>query len=201
MPDHRLALGLKRAGDVAAGLVGLVVSLPIQLIAAVAVLASMGRPVLFRQRRIGRDGAEFTLYKFRTMRDAPGLADADRLTRVGRFLRRTSVDELPSLVNVVRGAMSLIGPRPLLPDYLPLYTSDQFRRHEVRPGMSGLAQVSGRNLLVWENQFELDVAYVDTWSLGLDLRILWLTVVKVLRQDGITAPGEATRGKFTGSQP
>jgi lipopolysaccharide/colanic/teichoic acid biosynthesis glycosyltransferase len=198
MRDRR-ALGLKRAGDLVAGLVGLVVTLPIQAITAAAVLASLGRPVIFRQRRTGLGGAEFTLYKFRTMRDAPG-EDADRLTRVGRLLRRTSLDELPSLLNVVRGDMSLVGPRPLLPEYLRLYSAEQFRRHEVRPGMSGLAQVSGRNLLIWETQFDLDVEYVDTWSLGLDLRILWLTLVKVLGQEGITAPGEATRGRFTGSR-
>lgn len=199
MRDRRRALCLKRTGDLVAGLLGLAVTLPVQVVTAVAVLGCMGRPVIFRQVRTGLGGAEFTLYKFRTMRDAPG-EDADRLTRLGRLLRRTSLDELPSLVNVVRGDMSLIGPRPLLPEYLPLYTAEQFRRHEVRPGMSGLAQVSGRNLLMWENQFDLDVEYVDTWSVGLDLRILWLTVVKVLRQEGITAAGEATRGRFTGRQ-
>jgi lipopolysaccharide/colanic/teichoic acid biosynthesis glycosyltransferase len=198
MADRRLALGVKRAGDLAAGLLGLVVSLPIQVATAAAVWGSVGRPVLFRQRRIGKGGAEFTLYKFRTMRDAPGLDDSDRLTRVGRLLRRTSLDELPSLLNVIRGEMSLVGPRPLLPEYLPLYSPAQFRRHEVRPGLSGLAQVSGRNLLAWENQFELDIEYVDTWSLRLDARILWLTVAKVAGQDGISAPGAATRERFTG---
>ena len=199
MPDRSYALGVKRAADLAAGVLGLLVTSPIQAVAALAVLRTMGSPVLFRQERTGKDGVSFTLYKFRTMRDDPGLADSARLTRVGRLLRRTSIDELPSLLNVVRGDMSLVGPRPLLPEYLPLYTPDQFRRHEVRPGMSGLAQVSGRNLLLWETQFALDVEYVDSWSLVLDLKILLLTVLRVIRQDGISAPGEATRSKFTGS--
>jgi len=198
MPDRRYALAAKRVGDLTTGVLALVLTLPIQAVTGVAVLVSMGRPIIFRQRRTGLDGTEFTLYKFRTMRNEPGV-DAERLTRVGGVLRRTSLDELPSLINVVRGEMSLVGPRPLLPEYLPLYTAEQFRRHEVRPGMSGLAQVSGRNLLLWQSQFELDVEYVDTWSLGLDLRILWLTLVKVVQQDGITAPGHATRGRFTGS--
>jgi lipopolysaccharide/colanic/teichoic acid biosynthesis glycosyltransferase len=191
----------KRAIDVTVSAVGLVVSAPVQLVTAGVVLAVHGRPVLFRQPRPGRDGVVFELVKFRTMRhpDATHVTDADRLTRVGRFLRSTSLDELPTLWNVLKGDMSLVGPRPLLVEYLPRYTPEQARRHEVRPGVTGLAQVSGRNGLSWEDKFALDVEYVDRRSLRLDLSILVRTVRSVLRRQGISGEGEATMSVFMGS--
>jgi lipopolysaccharide/colanic/teichoic acid biosynthesis glycosyltransferase len=192
---------LKRGGDLALGAVAMVVTLPVQAGVALLVRAKLGRPVLFRQVRPGRYGQPFTLVKFRTMKVTPPgaepLPDADRLTRLGRALRATSLDELPSLWNVLRGDMSLVGPRALLSEYLPLYTADQSRRHEVRPGVTGLAQVSGRNALPWPQRLALDVVYVDQRSMGLDLWILANTIIKVLRRDGITAEGQATVEKFT----
>ena len=165
----------------------------------------LGSPVLFRQVRPGLDGQLFTMVKFRTMIDARGsdgvlLPDAQRLTPIGRFLRASSLDELPELWNVLRGEMSLVGPRPLLVEYLPLYTPEQLRRHQVRPGITGWAQVNGRNAISWEDKFALDVWYVDNQSLWLDIKILWMTVRKVLVRDGISAAGEATMPKFTGSK-
>lgn len=180
----------------------------IPLLAVVAVLVrwKLGSPVLFRQKRPGRGGAIFEMVKFRTMRDdrdASGRLrpDEERLTAFGRWLRATSLDELPELWNVIRGEMSLVGPRPLLIEYLPRYTPRQARRHEVRPGITGLAQIKGRNALSWEEKFEWDVAYVERQSLWLDVEILLLTVRKVLIRDGISAPGAATMPKFTGSAP
>jgi lipopolysaccharide/colanic/teichoic acid biosynthesis glycosyltransferase len=190
---------LKRGLDLVAGAVLLAVSLPVQVMVAVAVALDLGRPVLFRQVRTGLHGEPFTLLKFRSMRAGSG-NDGQRLTGVGRFLRRTSLDELPSLVNVVRGELSLVGPRPLLPEYLPLYDAEQRRRHEVRPGITGLAQVSGRNLLSWADQFRLDVRYVDTMSARLDAWILLRTIGKVFAQEGIAAAGQHTRAKFTGTE-
>ncbi|HEX6640972.1 MAG TPA: sugar transferase [Thermoanaerobaculia bacterium] len=174
------------------------------LASALAVMMSMGTPVLFRQQRPGLHGRPFTLHKFRTMRhatDAGGrpLPDGERLTAVGKALRATSVDELPELWDVLRGRMSLVGPRPLLMDYLPLYTSEQARRHEVKPGITGLAQVSGRNEIGWEERFRLDVEYVDSRSLPLDLRILLRTIGKVVAREGISHAGEATMERFRGS--
>lgn len=165
----------------------------------------IGRPVFFRQIRPGLYGRPFEMVKFRTMTDesdADGnlLPDAQRLTKFGKFLRSTSLDELPELWNVLKGDMSLVGPRPLLMEYLPLYTKEQARRHEVRPGITGWAQVNGRNAISWEDKFKLDVWYVDHRSLWLDIKILWLTVKKVLVREGISAAGEATVEKFTGSK-
>lgn len=201
--DRRQYDRTKRAIDLAVGGAALVLSAPIQLAVAGVVLVSQGRPVFFRQPRPGRDGRVFELVKFRTMREpTPSRpSDADRLTKIGRFLRATSLDELPSLINVVRGDMSLVGPRPLLVCYLDLYTAAQARRHEVRPGITGLAQVSGRNAISWEEKFELDVEYVDSRSLALDLRILLATVTSVLSRRGISHEGEATMSVFTGSAP
>lgn len=167
---------------------------------------NLGSPVFFRQTRPGRHGRPFEMVKFRTMTDARGadgqlLQDAFRLTAFGRFLRATSLDELPELWNVLKGDMSLVGPRPLLMEYLPLYTPEQARRHEVRPGITGWAQVNGRNALSWDDKFKLDVWYVDHRSLWLDFKILWLTLRKVLVREGISADGEATMSKFTGSKP
>lgn len=163
----------------------------------------LGSPVLFRQIRPGFQGRPFTMVKFRTMTNERGadgalLPDAQRLTPFGRFLRASSLDELPELWNVLKGEMSLVGPRPLLMEYLPLYTAEQARRHEVRPGVTGWAQVNGRNAISWEDKFALDVWYVDNRSMWLDVRILWLTVRKVLVRDGISAPGDATMPKFEG---
>ena len=189
---------LKRALDVIVATAALaVLSVPMLAVAAV-VRVAMGSPVLFRQVRPGRGGEPFTLLKFRTMRPGPG-TDAERLTSIGRWLRRTSVDELPELWNVLAGDMSLVGPRPLLVEYLDLYSARQARRHDVRPGLTGLAQVEGRNLLDWDERLELDVRYVETHTLRLDLSILWRTIGMVVRREGISAEGEATMAAFKGS--
>ena len=166
--------------------------------------AYLGKPVLFIQKRPGLDGKPFDLLKFRTMKNAVDskgqlLPDAERMTGYGKLLRSTSLDELPGLWNVFKGEMSLVGPRPLLMEYLPLYTSEQARRHDVRPGITGWAQVNGRNTLSWEEKFEADLWYVDNQSLVLDLKILILTLLRVLKKDGVSADGEATMSKFTGS--
>lgn len=182
----------------------IVLALPLLLLAAV-VCRKLGRPVLFRQVRPGLLGRPFAMVKFRTMTDARDphghlLPDAERLTSFGRFLRASSLDELPELWNVLRGEMSLVGPRPLLLEYLPLYSPGQARRHEVRPGITGWAQINGRNAVSWDERFLLDVWYVDHRSLWLDLKILWLTVRKVVIREGISAQGEATMPRFTGNK-
>ena len=184
--------------------IGLVILSPLMLAFAGLIRVRIGKPVLFRQLRIGHREKVFTFLKFRTMtdvRDQTGklLADEHRLTALGRFLRSTSLDELPQLWNVLKGDMSLVGPRPLLPEYLPRYTAFQRRRHEVRPGITGWVQVNGRNSLTWEQKFELDVWYVDHRSLWLDARILWMTVLQVLRREGISQAGHATMPEFMGS--
>ncbi|WP_246636762.1 sugar transferase [Actinoplanes hulinensis] len=193
----------QRAIDIGVSATALVVTAPVMAGVAAAVAANLGRPVLFRQQRPGLHGRPFTLVKFRTMRDVDerrGLVtDADRLTGLGRALRSTSLDELPTLWNVLRGDMSLVGPRPLLMQYLDLYSPDQARRHLVRPGVTGLAQVSGRNLLDWEERLALDVWYVDHRSLALNAKICLRTVLTLFRREGISAPGEATMPLFTGS--
>lgn len=176
---------------------------PILLVAAVALRAQGAGPIVFSQERIGRDGRPFRLYKLRTMRDADGpdgrpLPDAERITPLGRFLRASSIDELPQLWNVVKGDMSLVGPRPLLPRYLPRYSAEQGRRHEVLPGITGWAQVNGRNALSWEEKFRLDVWYVDHWSLRLDAEIVVLTALRLVRPSGITSEGSATMPEFMG---
>ena len=194
--------GLKRLIDVVGAATLLVATSPLFVLAATAVLIAMGRPIFFTQTRTGVGGRLFTLWKLRTMRAAaPGATadDAARLTAVGAFLRATSLDELPQLWNVLRGDMALVGPRPLLPQYLERYTPEQARRHEVPPGLTGLTQVSGRNGLSWEEKFALDVWYVDHWSLRLDAWILWRTLVTLGRRDGITAAGHATMPEFLGS--
>ena len=187
----------KRLFDVVAAAVLLVVTAPVLLVAALAVRATMGAPVLFRQARVGQGGRVFTLLKLRTMRTGAG-RDADRLTALGRVLRSTSIDELPQLWNVLRGDMSLVGPRPLLPEYLGRYSPEQARRHEVRPGLTGLAQVEGRNTASWEERLALDVAYVDSWTIGGDLRIMARTVASVLGRRGVSAEGHATMPEFQG---
>lgn len=191
--------------DLAAAAAALVVAAPVMAATAAAVYADVGRPLLFRQVRVGRGGQVFELLKFRTMRHAAApdgrpLPDGERLTRLGRALRASSLDELPQLINVLRGDMSLVGPRPLLPEYLPRYSAEQARRHEVQPGITGLAQVSGRNALTWPEKFALDVYYVDHRSLALDLQILARTVTAVLARRGISAAGEATMPPFRGER-
>ena len=181
---------IKRILDIIGSLAGLVILSPILVGAAIAVGISMGRPILFRQRRPGRDGQLFTILKFRTMRQARSgevwhATDADRVTRLGRFLRTTSIDELPELWNVLRGQMSIVGPRPLLPEYLPHYTDRQRLRHRVRPGLTGWAATNGRHTLRFEDRLELDAWYVENWSLGLDLRIIRMTLVQVLGRSSV----------------
>jgi lipopolysaccharide/colanic/teichoic acid biosynthesis glycosyltransferase len=194
----------KRIVDLAAATLLLVLLLPVLAVTAALVAVGLGRPVLFRQARAGLHGEPFIMVKFRTMRGIDprrGLVtDAERLTRLGRFLRASSLDELPTLWNVIRGEMSLVGPRPLPVRYLDRYTAEQARRHEVRPGVTGLAQVRGRNWLGWDEKLALDVEYVDARCARLDVRILAETVVTVLRRDGITADGSATAPEFTGSR-
>jgi sugar transferase EpsL len=192
---------IKRAIDLCGATVGLVLLAPVLLLIALAVRSSLGPPVLFRQGRAGLHGDRFELLKFRTMtdaRDATGALcpDGQRLTRFGNWLRSTSLDELPELINVLRGDMSLVGPRPLLLDYLSHYSAEQARRHEVHPGITGWAAVHGRNATSWDRRLALDVWYVDHWSLSLDLKILLMTVVKVLKREGISAAGHATMPRF-----
>lgn len=196
----------KRLFDLVLTLPGLIVLSPILGLIALAVWISHGRPVLFRQVRPGYGGQPFTVFKFRTMRiaraeDGGLLPDEVRLTALGRFLRSFSLDELPELWNVVRGEMSLVGPRPLLMQYLERYTPEQARRHDAVPGITGWAQIHGRNAVTWEEKFALDVWYVDHWSLGLDLKILLLTLWKVITREGISQPGRATADEFMGSPP
>lgn len=196
---------LKRFFDIIASALGLIILSPIIAIVAWQIKRKLGSPVLFRQTRPGKDGKPFEMIKFRTMRDAVDangnpLPDAERMTPFGSFLRSTSLDELPELWNVLKGDMSLVGPRPLLMEYLPLYSAEQYRRHEVRPGVTGWAQINGRNAISWEDKFKLDVWYVDNRSLWLDIKIILLTIKKVLVRDGISAEGEATMSKFVGNK-
>jgi len=191
--------------DVVGAGLGLLVLSPLLAVIGALVWRFHGRPVLFVQTRPGLNANSFSMYKFRTMTDERNeigelLPDAQRLTRFGRFLRDSSLDELPELFNVLKGEMSLVGPRPLLVEYLPLYSLEQARRHRVRPGITGWAQVNGRNAISWEEKFELDVWYVDNWSLWLDVKILWLTLLKVLKRSGVSAAEHATMPKFRGSR-
>ena len=202
MPDPGSAYATtKRLLDIVGATTGLLLTAPVLAAAAAAIRATMGPPLLFRQARPGLHGKPFEILKFRTMREPnfDGEPDDDRLTQLGRLLRSTSLDELPELINVVRGEMSLVGPRPLLMQYLERYSPEQARRHEVLPGVTGWAQINGRNAITWEEKFDLDVWYVDHRSLGLDIKILALTVFKVLRREGISASGEATMPEFMGS--
>ena len=193
----------KRLLDLFLTIPGLIFLLPVLMVTAFLVRVKLGRPVLFKQLRPGLGGKPFTILKFRTMTDARDagsvlLNDAQRLTTFGRFLRGSSLDELPELYNVLRGDMSLVGPRPLLMQYLDRYTPAQARRHEVRPGITGWAQVNGRNAITWEEKFKLDVWYVDNWSLWLDIKIIAMTVWKILKREGISQPGQATMAEFKG---
>ncbi|QBM16392.1 sugar transferase [Idiomarina abyssalis] len=195
---------MKRIFDVVLALVGMVTLAPIIAVLAFLIHRKLGSPVFFRQTRPGLYGKPFQMVKFRTMLDATDkhgkpLPDEHRMTQFGSFLRSTSLDELPELWNVLKGDMSLVGPRPLLMEYLPLYSKEQYRRQDVRPGVTGWAQINGRNSISWEDKFKLDVWYVDNRSIWLDLKILVLTVKKVLVRDGISSEGEATMSKFTGN--
>ncbi len=196
----------KRALDLLLASTGLVIVSPLLAIIGFCVRLCYGSPAIFRQKRPGLKGAPFMLLKFRTMsdkRDATGalLPDAERLTRLGRFLRSTSLDELPELINVLKGEMSLVGPRPLMMEYLPRYSTEQARRHDVKPGITGWAQVNGRNALTWEQKFALDVWYVDNQSLWLDLKILVKTLWIVLKREGVSAENHATMPEFRGTPP
>lgn len=198
-------LDLKRSLDWLIAGLSLILLSPVLLAVALGVLMKLGRPILFRQQRPGLDGEAFTLFKFRTMTNARNVdgelgSDEVRLTALGRFLRATSLDELPELYNVLKGEMSLVGPRPLLMQYLDRYTPEQTRRHEVKPGITGWAQVNGRNAMTWEEKFELDIWYLDHQSLWLDLKIIALTVLKIIRREGISQPGQATMEEFLGSK-
>lgn len=194
----------KRIFDLLLTIPGLLLLTPLLLPILLLVLLVEGRPVFFRQPRAGRNGEIFSVYKLRTMRnlyDENGqlLPDEQRLSKLGKFLRATSIDELPELFNILRGEMSLVGPRPLLARYLPRYSPEQMRRHAVLPGITGWAQINGRNALTWDERFRLDVWYVDHWSLALDIKILWLTFWKVVRREGISQPGHATMQEFMGN--
>jgi len=195
---------VKRLLDLIISLLALIILSPVFLLISILVAILHGFPILFRQKRPGLKGEIFTLYKFRTMRDlvddqGQPLPDAKRLTKFGHFLRSSSLDELPELINVVKGEMSLVGPRPLLIEYIPLYNTDQARRHTVLPGITGWAQIHGRNAITWQEKFALDVWYVDHWSFWLDIKIILMTIVKVLRREGISQPGEVSAERFTGN--
>jgi len=195
---------IKRPFDIISSSLALLIGLPFYAILAILIYTKLGHPILFRQQRPGLHGKPFTILKFRTMtdkQDSAGnlLPDAQRLTKFGRFLRSTSLDELPELLNVLKGEMSLVGPRPLLMQYLPLYTPEQARRHEVRPGITGWAQINGRNAISWEEKFKLDVWYVDNHTFRLDIRIILQTIIKTVKQDDISQEGQATVIYFTGN--
>ena len=197
---------MKRLFDIVSSLFGLVILGPVLLVTAFLVRIKLGSPVLFKQQRPGLQGRPFYVYKFRTMTDLRNpegqlLSDELRLTPFGKLLRRLSLDELPQLLNVITGDLSLVGPRPLLMEYLPLYSPEQARRHQVKPGITGWAQVNGRNAISWEEKFRLDVWYVDNRSFLLDLRILWMTLAKVFKRHGINQQGQATMEKFAGGTP
>lgn len=196
---------IKRAIDILGSSLGGLLISPILIIIAILIRIKLGSPIFFTQDRVGKDGKVFKIVKFRTMSEAydkfgEPLSDKERVTSFGNFLRSTSLDELPELINVLKGDMSLVGPRPLLVEYIGLYSKEQFRRHEVRPGMTGLAQVNGRNNLNWDDKFKMDVEYVDNVNLLLDIKILFLTIFKVLKRDGISKDGHVTMDKFKGNQ-
>ena len=195
---------IKRSIDIVCSGLGLIILSPILLITAILIKIKLGSPIFFIQDRVGKDGKVFKMIKFRTMLDATDkwgepLPDEERMTPFGKFLRSTSIDELPELINVFKGDMSLVGPRPLLVEYIELYSKKQWRRHEVRPGITGWAQVNGRNSLSWGDRFELDVEYVNKYNLFMDIKILFMTVFKVLKRDGISQEGHVTMEKFNGN--
>lgn len=200
----KFELIIKRLFDIICALGGIIVLSPIFIICAILIRTNLGSPIFFRQRRIGKDNKEFEMIKFRTMKDAfdkdgNALPDDQRMTKLGKVLRSLSLDELPELINILKGDMSLIGPRPLLIQYLPLYNEIQIKRHNVTPGLTGWAQINGRNSLTWTEKFELDVWYVENWSLGLDIKIFFMTFYKVFKREGISQDGQATMEPFNGN--
>ena len=200
----KFQLIIKRIIDIVASALGLIILSPVLIITAVLIRVKLGSPIFFTQDRVGKNGQIFKMIKFRTMLDAVDkwgepLPDEERLTPFGKLLRRTSIDELPELINVLKGDMSLVGPRPLLVEYVELYSPEQFRRHEVRPGITGWAQVNGRNAIGWSERFKLDVEYVDTYNIFKDIKILIMTVLKVVKRDGISHDGHVTMEKFNGN--
>ncbi len=195
---------MKRLFDFLLSLVLVLVLWPVMLAVALVVRMKMGSPVFFRQKRPGHNGLPFFMYKFRTMTGEKGkggelLSDEQRLPMFGKFLRKTSLDELPQLFNVLKGDLSFVGPRPLLMEYLPLYNAEQMRRHDVKPGITGWAQVNGRNAISWNEKFKLDIWYVDNRSFSIDLKILWMTAMKIFKRDGVSAEGHVTMPRFTGN--
>lgn len=199
-----LGLVIKRLFDIVCALGGLIILSPVLIICALLIRFNLGSPIFFRQRRIGKGNKEFEIIKFRSMKDAfdkngNALPDEERMTKLGKILRSLSLDELPELINILKGDMSLIGPRPLLVQYLPLYNERQIKRHEVTPGLTGWAQVNGRNSLRWSEKFELDVWYVENWSLWLDVKIFFMTFYKVFKREGISQEGQATMEFFNGT--
>ena len=199
-----LGLVIKRLFDIVCALGGLIILSPVLIICALLIRFNLGSPIFFRQRRIGKGNKEFEMIKFRSMKDAfdkngNALPDEERMTKLGKILRSLSLDELPELINILKGDMSLIGPRPLLVQYLPLYNERQIKRHEVTPGLTGWAQVNGRNSLRWSEKFELDVWYVENWSLWLDVKIFFMTFYKVFKREGISQEGQATMEFFNGT--
>lgn len=201
---NKLSLVIKRVFDIICALGGLIVLSPVLLICTILIRTKLGSPIFFRQKRIGKGNKEFEMIKFRTMKDVVDkngnqLPDELRMTKLGKTLRSLSLDELPELINILKGDMSLIGPRPLLVQYLPLYNERQIKRHDVTPGLTGWAQVNGRNSLTWNEKFELDVWYVENWSLWLDIKIFFMTIYKVFKREGISQEGQATAEFFNGS--
>lgn len=199
----KLGLIIKRLFDIVCALCGLIILSPVLIICSLLIVFNLGSPIFFRQKRIGKDNKEFEMIKFRSMKDAfdkngNSLPDEERMTKLGKVLRSLSLDELPELINILKGDMSLIGPRPLLVQYLPLYDERQIKRHDVTPGLTGWAQVNGRNSLSWSEKFELDVWYVENWSLWLDIKILFMTFYKVFKREGISQEGQATMEFFNG---
>lgn len=200
----KLGLVIKRLFDIVCALGGLIILSPVLIICALLIRFNLGSPIFFRQRRIGKDNKEFEMIKFRSMKDAfdkngNALPDEERMTKLGKVLRSLSLDELPELINILKGDMSLIGPRPLLVQYLTLYNERQIKRHNVTPGLTGWAQVNGRNSLSWSEKFELDVWYVENWSLWVDVKIFFMTFYKVFKREGISQEGQATMEFFNGT--
>ena len=204
MSKKKYRIFIKRILDICVALGSLIVLFPVIVIVAVLVKTKLGSPIIFTQERVGKDNRIFKILKFRTMKecidkDGNILPDEERLTSFGKKLRSSSLDELPELINILKGDMSLVGPRPLLVDYLPLYSKEQIRRHEVLPGLTGWAQINGRNSIKWKKKFELDVWYVENWNLKLDIKIIFLTIIKVFKMDGINQNAEITMERFNGS--